>query len=521
MILSLIATLSFLTTPCNLLEDNLVNEIVRIRTALESRPSVSETADLLSEFKKNFWTISVPTAVKNIPGEPRDWIPGLLVDLASSRLELHRLIEFYRGNGLVLSTDQINLFRTANRNLRSIGEEAMAMIPREVRVTMPLKISDQPVKAFVTGLSMNTFFAESFRGEETSGEFEADYDLMRGLRSGDVFVVRGSSEISSLIARIPQGRDADGQASHLFVAYQDDDGKWWTLEALIEDGLKIRPFTFFSEPHARFTIYRMKDAEIAARGAKRLYETIRRMNKAGRQVRYNFSMRPFDFARLLDGDDIFEAYCAQSHQLQALYGSNGEIIPPVFPSLIQMNHPWLLDKLKIENGSRVFAPSDSDLDPHFDFVLEKSNPEMAHQAHIADAIITVLLAKMDKGNTIRPGVKSFIAKDIVLPVRRTIEPLPDWLPLIGALKRKFPWYIEADQLEFMVLLNDLFVRIKKEYLKHEAKYLAEFGTPMSWKEMLNEVYIIIRNHEKIRSRFPGSTTSGPELEPDLTRRRVN
>ncbi len=99
-----------------------------------------------------------------------------------------------------------------------------------------------------------------------------------------------SAHNSAAIARIG---DVDTQFSHVAIIYIDDEGKHWVVEALIEDGSVINTLEHVLDHGlGRAVLYRHKDAALAARAAKIVYERVL-ATKTGfaPHIPYDFTMR--------------------------------------------------------------------------------------------------------------------------------------------------------------------------------------------------------------------------------------
>lgn len=487
-----ILSLLILATPvdASTFESNLLTHTRELGYYLTLNPPLDECTATLKSFAIKVRNID-STIIAQTAAQNPNWRTEIYHALSDTRLALFERLQSYHTARRLSDTD-ISAFRMANRSLRGLAEES-----RHLPGSHAEELKETNIAVFINNnFIFNKKFFSDFRISR-SGEV----DLSKGIRSGDIFVVRGSSEISSTIARIPYGEDADGQASHLFIVYKDESDHFWALESLIEDGLKVRPFDFFKKPHARYSVFRMKDSQVAHAGAKKLFQAIKDTQNAGHEIRYNFSMKPFNPELAPIPGGLYEAYCSQSSYFQALWGSNNSLCVPSYPSLVMMKNSWLLDQLKIVNGALVYAPGDAEMEPQFDFVFEQSDPLMAHDALLSDAIISTLMRYMEDGYVILPDWRSQVVTRFALPLRKRAENWPKWIPGIKKFKSLFPWYIEKTQIQFMVSLNTVFKEIKKSLKEREALHLSHTKRPLNWIELCQVVENILQSNQLVQRYF--------------------
>lgn len=428
---------------------------------------------------------------------PRIWVPRASNRLGLVRVDLRERLRQYSNQG-DLDPQDVDLFRAGLRTLRTFDEEAtyfvQVILPgRTEKKSSPAGKRNEQNAALASwpNIFINPKFESEFR------YLPNGIDIEGGLKSGDVLVVRGSSEVSSMIARIPGGHSGESQASHLLVIYRDEQtGELYALESLIQDGMKIRKFSFANEARTRCSIYRFRDSQIAAAGAKALYERLRQMEAEGTHPDYNFSMLSVDPTKPIE-----HAYCSQSAAFCMWFGSGGKIQLPSFPTHVEMKDPWMLKNLTIQNRSEIFAPGDAEIEKHLEFVLEIRDPLMTHDALLADAIITVLTRSMNAGSRIRSDWKSHLARYVLLPVRKAIDRWPAAMPLVSKLKAGVPFNIQPIEMEFIVSLRNVFGRAHQELRKRDDAYIQSNGYAMNWIQLLNETGKILNEDQSLRYWF--------------------
>src|SRR5690606_18022859 len=121
------------------------------------------------------------------------------------------------------------------------------------------------------------------------------------LQSGDVLLIRGSSHVSAMIARIG---DEEGNFSHLAIVGEDSKGELHIVESLIQYGTVVTPLEKWRrlEKVSRVALYRMPDTEMARKAARFMYDKAQAALDAGKGIRYDFYM---------DDDDYGDLFCSE------------------------------------------------------------------------------------------------------------------------------------------------------------------------------------------------------------------
>jgi len=384
--------------------------------------------------------------------------------------------------------------------MRTLAEEALYYLHH----TLPLidrsymEKADQSEPANLS-LGMHYLINPQF---EKDFEYNAGHlDIRSGVRSGDILTERGKSEVSSLIARVPAGEEADGQVSHTFIIHIDaqgrkfaidQKGKIHSLEALIETGFKIRPLTVLDQPVSRYSIYRMREPQIAARGAQLLYNEELAAEEAGIDTPYDFPM-----------ENQCGYSCAGAVRKAILLGSDGKIDLSTFKTTIEMDDPWILDQINIRNGIVTYAPGDGDIEPLFNLVLLARDPGLSHQALQLDAILTTLLNMMNEGYEMRPIWKSSITSRLLLPIRKAMQPYKwtwNW-PILKQIKASFPEYMKANELDTIVRLRNLVWKFYDDLSVTDLSRAKMNGHSMSWSELRAEVEAIYERRADLQNLF--------------------
>nr|WP_210269953.1 YiiX/YebB-like N1pC/P60 family cysteine hydrolase [Hyphomicrobium methylovorum] len=178
-------------------------------------------------------------------------------------------------------------------------------------------------------------------------------------QSGDVILVRGTAHNSAAIARIG---DVDSQFSHIGIVYVDEAGDHWMVESLIEDGAVINPLSKALDHHImRAVLYRNRDADLAARAAKSIFDYVAASHeRGGKRILYDFSMRT---------DATRNLFCSKLVRLAYEQGSGGAYMLPTYPTSISRKNRDFLERVGVETET-TFAPADIDMESGFDLVAE-------------------------------------------------------------------------------------------------------------------------------------------------------
>lgn len=201
-----------------------------------------------------------------------------------------------------------------------------------------------------------------FSNDILSGEFP---QLMKNVdkvdfQIGDLFLIRGKSYVSGMIARIG---DTELQFSHLAILGLNDKNEKVIVEALIPYGTKISPFeTWLKQKEARVVHFRFQDAETASKAGKAAFELANGfISKHGYNIPYDFKMSS------LDADTIF---CAELIENAYLTASNSKVLLPENKSMTtKFKSTPFLKNMGIES-TEIFAPGDIEFDSRFDLLAE-------------------------------------------------------------------------------------------------------------------------------------------------------
>ena len=298
-----------------------------------------------------------------------------------------------------------------------------------------------------------------------SNEFKSYNDL----KSGDVILSRGNAYSSAAIARIAIN---DYQFSHISFVYRDQESKdLFTTEAHIEVGSITEPISYhINEKNARSAIFRYKNAGIAHKASKLIYDIVKEHQDSGKNIEYDFSMNYKDNSKLFCSEIISEGF-----QL-AMPGSK---YMPKFKSKFSKGMIPFVNVIGVPVNNEnidtldVFAPGDIQFDPNFEIVAEWRNPKKLEETRSKDFILTKMFELMDKEKYfIDPSFKMDAQTKIYWILRRT--------PLIKKLlDKKFSLTIKPAQMQMFIALE----KIGDAFYKNLETRAIEYDHPMTPREI--------------------------------------
>lgn len=215
-----------------------------------------------------------------------------------------------------------------------------------------------------------------------------DFNLDRDLRSGDVFLWRGTSAVSASIARLG---DSENNFSHVSIVYIDEKTKRrYNIEALIETGMIMQDFT--EKPvhpgSGKVVVFRHKDQEIAKKAAKFAYDLAKKTIGTKKHLNYDFG---FD----LDGRET--VFCSEVVHWAFKEASNGKVMIPQFLTKFDMKNRKFLNDLGTD-AKTGYQPGDTELEPSFDMIAEWRNLHYSRSNHLKDIIMSNVYKWMDEHN---------------------------------------------------------------------------------------------------------------------------
>jgi len=283
-------------------------------------------------------------------------------------------------------------------------------------------------------------------------------------RSGDILLVRTSSFISAVIARIG---DDDGQFSHAAVIYVDENGEVKVIESLIGSGTIITPYDEWRKinDHSRALLFRHDNETLAKKAALKLYTSVRKRQLSNDLILYDFTM---------DDSDSHKIYCAEL--VEYAYELAGDSQIPAFrTSFKAFDHHPFLSELTI-SAEIVFAPGDIEVEPSLNLVAEWRNYDATRLSRIQDVIQTKVLYWMSHDHYYLKGTfRSHVGTTVGLLGRK----------LFGLNSDKVSPHMPYGFMENIIKLHDLSDILEKYLLEEEMEYFKKYGHSMDYLMMMN------------------------------------
>ena len=296
-------------------------------------------------------------------------------------------------------------------------------------------------------------------------------------RSGDIFLVRGRTTVSTAIATIT---DQPSQFSHTFMIYLNpEDQKMYAIEALMDQGVIVHPFEeTLTEGLSRMNIYRYKDAAVANAAAKIEFDRAMAAIRSGTRIPYAHSL-------VLD-TSFNSVTCSQEVSSGFFMASNGSLKFPSFESTLGAKFPNLIEALGIAKASvlPVIWPADYDTTEGLTLVAESIDPRASFNYRIKDQIILSLFTWIEEGSVGRDFTRLISLAKAELAQKLNAQSGP-----AGTVKLTSPTNppSQNSQVELMGLFaskaNDVVNALTTQILAANQKQLAKSGRNMSEAEL--------------------------------------
>ncbi len=281
---------------------------------------------------------------------------------------------------------------------------------------------------------------------------------------GDVFVTRGVSFLSSMIARMGV---RPSQFSHIVFLHENPTTKKMeTIESYVGVGVQFYDMDFaLKNENARILWLRSKDRALAKRASSMIGPLVRDRIAKGQTIRYDYE---------LNFDDPATMSCAEVSQVAFKLASQGEIKIPFYPNEIAGATP-LVSRLRIPPGP-TFEPGDLELDPRFEIVGEFQDLRLTRDSRQKDTIMSEMFRWMDaEGYVLHESMNSRLARGPIHKIRRT----PLW-PLVQKMLKlsDFSKEIPSNMLGAVTLINQISEVLLEELKKQDIAFEQEHGIPM-------------------------------------------
>jgi hypothetical protein len=286
-------------------------------------------------------------------------------------------------------------------------------------------------------------------------------------QSGDIILMRGQTFVSSMIARVAD--EATGFA-HLAIIGEDNGGKKYILEALIETGVTITPYDEWMKKarEVRLVVYRHDDKKLATDAGKLIYNYSKKKLNENGLIPYDFGMNPEDHSQL---------FCAELVQLAFEMASNNNLILPKYKSSFSK----LIDKRFMKDigvaKSSSFAPADIELEPNFTAVAEYRQFAALRKIKVQDAVMSSIFNWMiEKNYNFAPNPKAYILSNTAWIARQ-----------LGIGKKQMQKHMKPVALATLIKFQDVTSVLEKDFLKIDRDFFNKNGYFLSFKDLMKSL----------------------------------
>lgn len=211
------------------------------------------------------------------------------------------------------------------------------------------------------------------------------------LCEGDILASKGGAGSSSFIARIA---DYPGNFSHSTIPLIKDDKSLLLIEADIDDGVKLRStdLEYVNDHKAKLFVYRSKNTQTVANAhtaTSAMYALIlKRLNGLDPKTNSSFD---YDFA--MNAEDSSKLFCSEvpyfAYSLNPQTSSDNPYSKKYWSSVKDSMRRNFLEKF-LGIGKTFPAPSDIELNPHYDIVAMQFDLTKMSKDRIMNAMIDSL-----------------------------------------------------------------------------------------------------------------------------------
>jgi hypothetical protein len=301
---------------------------------------------------------------------------------------------------------------------------------------------------------------------------------------GDIFLIRGKSYVSAMIARIG---DTELQFSHLAILGLNDKKERVIVEALIPYGTKISLFDdWLKQKEARVVLFRFQDPEVAEKAGRSAFELANNfIAKYGKNIPYDFQMSS------LNTDTVF---CAELIESSFLNASQSKVLLPEHKTMTtKFKATPFLKNMGIDE-SEIFAPGDIEFDTRFNLVAEyrfldkyeeTDTIPLLRKVRMQDAIIQSLYNWMVADNyqfvdSWKINVKTVFAK---------------MFRFLGFLEDRMPSHMPFSSLKTVIQFEDTSHLLEEHLHPQEEAFYKEKKHSFHFQEMLR----ILKDYRDIES----------------------
>lgn len=356
-----------------------------------------------------------------------------------------------------LTPECVEKVQTTFRQLRFV-EDYFLEIGRKIVHQKPSEIDFLKQEFFPIRDTSPAYF--HFQGQ---GEF----------KSGDLFISRGLSFLSAMIARLGK---RPTQFSHVVSLYEDpQEKKIKTIESYVGVGVSFYDLDYaLKNENGRILWLRSKDEKLGERAVSLMGAFVKERLDKKNPIKYDYD---------LDFKDHTTMSCAEVSQAAFQMASDGEFTIPFYPNEI-VKGEGLIKRLNLVRG-KTFEPGDMEIDPRFTLIGEFRDLRVTRDQRQKDAIMSAIFKWMDEHQyELKDNFKAKMAGGMIHKVRKTFL----WPVVKKMLKLEdFSKEIPSRMLKTMSLINDLGEGILVELKKRDDTHLKEFGIPMTHIDLSKEL----------------------------------
>jgi hypothetical protein len=300
----------------------------------------------------------------------------------------------------------------------------------------------------------------SYYGQKFSGD--------RQFKSGDMFITRGVSFLSGMIARLG---DRPTQFSHIVMLYEDPKtGEMKSIESYVGVGVQFYGMDFaLKNENARILWLRAKDHKLAEDAAMLMGALVQERLDKKMPIKYDYA---------LDFNNADTMSCAEVSQVAFKMASGNQFKIPYYQNNIS-GPDEIVNRLGLLKGE-TYEPGDMEIDPRFELMGEFQDLRLTRDSRQKDAIMTAVFDWLEKKNyVLKDNMKSKMAGGIIYDVRRTFM----W-PLVKKMLKlsDFSKEIPRNMVRTTALINQLGEVMLTELKKRDEAFEKEHGVPMSYMD---------------------------------------
>jgi hypothetical protein len=360
----------------------------------------------------------------------------------------------------LLNYDCLQSVKTATRYVRFMEEMLMEWLVDQ-------NVIQNTGSSILSGHSPQVLTAKKFKVEQDKGT------LLERIKVGDLFLIRGKSYVSAMIARIG---DAEMQFSHLAIVGLNDKNEKIIVEALIPFGSKISPLQeWLNQKEARVVHFRFNDAQIAEKSGRAAYKLAQEyIDKNKQTIPYDFNMNPQDQSQI---------FCAELIENSFLHGSDFKVHLPEHKTLAtKFKSTVFLKNMGIESDL-LFSPGDIEFDSRFDLIAD-----YRFLGKDSDSDNFTLLRKVRLQDSIIQSIYNWMILDNYQFVENSMVNVKAYMAklfrYLGFFEVKLPKHMPMNSLKTIVHFEEISHVLEKPLFKYEEKFYKENGHSLHFQEML-------------------------------------